>query len=253
MNHSELKKRQELQLKMLVEFDIFCKSHGLRYYMAYGTLLGAVRHKGFIPWDYDIDTAMTRAEYSKFKSMQHLLPEHLAIVEEYYSDIEHAGLARLVYRDKSLSGICIDIFILDYVRESWYSGTITNTMCALLHFAKLSKLEKSILINHFKGQPLKQAVIQLSKVVRILIGGSASAEKLIYKLRVSKVPTEYYFTLEDSLKFPVKFFEAPELLEFDGHMFYAPSNVDELLTIIYGDYMQIPPEGHLWLKEESLE
>ncbi len=74
MTHSELKKQQKIQLKMLVDFDAFCKEHGLKYFMVYGTLLGAVRHKGFIPWDYDIDTAMTRAEYEKFKAIQHKLP-----------------------------------------------------------------------------------------------------------------------------------------------------------------------------------
>ena len=85
MNHSDLKKQQEVQLKMLVDFDAFCKEHGISYFMIYGTLLGAVRHKGFIPWDYDIDTAMTRAEYNRFKAVKHLLPSHLSISCILYS------------------------------------------------------------------------------------------------------------------------------------------------------------------------
>jgi len=253
MTHSELKKQQKIQLKMLVDFDAFCKEHGLKYFMVYGTLLGAVRHKGFIPWDYDIDTAMTRAEYEKFKAIQHKLPSHLSIWEVCYSDIDHAGLARLMYHDKELGGVHVDIFILDYQRKSWFNGKLVNMVCQLLHCAKLSKNEKSILINHFAGRPLRQAVIHLSKVVRILVGGSASAERLIFKLQVSKTPTDSLITLEDQIQMPAQYFAEPELQPFDGYSFYAPKNAHELLTSMYGNYMEIPPEGHRWMKEEGLE
>lgn len=253
MNHKELKKQQEIQLKMLIDFDAFCKARDLKYYMIYGTLLGAVRHKGFIPWDYDIDTAMPRSEYEKFKKIQHQLPSHLSIWEVCYSDIKHAGLARLMYHDKELGGIHIDIFILDYESQRWYNGKVMNSLCNLFHFAKLSKSEKDILVRHFSGQPLKQAVIHFSKLVRIFLGGNASAERLIFKLLVSKKPTANYITLEDKIKLPVKYFTKPELLPFDGYMFYAPSHCHELLTTMYGNYMEIPPEGHRWMKEEGLE
>lgn len=253
MNHSDLKRQQEIQLKMLADFDTFCKAHGLKYFMIYGTLLGAVRHQGFIPWDYDIDTAMTRAEYDRFKTVQHLLPSHLSIWEVCYSDIDHAGLARLMFHDKKLGGVHVDIFILDYQRQSWFNGRLTSALCRLLHCAKLSKSEKSILIHHFSGRPLKQAVIHLSKIVRILVGGNALAERLIYKLRVSKKPTNHFVTLEDIIHLLVKYFTDPELLPFDGYKFYAPQNAHELLTTMYGNYMEIPPEGHRWMKEEGLE
>ena len=253
MNHIELKEQQAIQLKILSDFDIFCKANGLKYFMMYGTLLGAVRHKGFIPWDYDIDTAMTRAEYNKFKTIKHLLPSHLSVEDICYSDIDHAGLARLIHPDKKYGNVHIDIFILDYRRDGWRNGKLGNRLCSLLHFAKLSKNEKRILIDHFSGQKLKQAVIQFSKVIKILVGGSASAERLIYKLRVSKRPTNYYITLEDNVKMPVEYFCEPVLLPFDGNLFYAPANVEALLTSSYGNYMEIPPEGHQWLKEEGLE
>lgn len=253
MNHSELKKQQGIQLKMLVDFDAFCKAQNIKYFMFYGTLLGAIRHKGFIPWDYDIDTAMTRAEYDRFKTIQHLLPSHLSIWEVCYSDIDHAGLARLMYHDKELGGVHVDIFILDYKRESRFNGILKDNMCRLLHFAKLSNSEKSILIKHFSGQPLKQAMVQLSKLVNKLVGGSARAERIIYKLRVSKTPTPYYITLEDRIQLPSQYFTDAELQPFDGHLFYAPTNAEKVLTTMYGNFMEIPPEGHRWMKEEGLE
>lgn len=253
MNHSELKKQQKIQLRMLADFDAFCKIHGLYYYMFYGTLLGAVRHNGFIPWDYDIDTAMTRAEYEKFKELRSQLPSHLSVWEVCYSDIDHAGLARLIYEDDTLGSVHIDIFILDYQREDWANNKLVHTFCRFLHFAKLSKTEKKILVRHFSGQPMKQAVVHLSRVLRIFVGGNAAAERLIFRLRVSKTPTDKFITLEDNICWPVKFFIDPELLPFDGQRFYAPRYAHEFLTSMYGNYMEIPSEGHRWLKEEGLE
>lgn len=251
MNHSDLKLRQAAQLKVLADFDKFCKEHQLQYFMMYGTLLGAVRHQGFIPWDYDIDTAMTREEYTKFKKKHDLLPSHLSIWEVCYSDIEHAGLARLMYKDKDAGSVCIDIFILDYVNNK--QNKFMKALCRLLHFAKLSKNEKQILLNHFKGQPLKQAVVQFGKVLNPLLGGSATIEKLIYNIRVSKKTTPYFITLEGPVQYPVEYFVDSVFLDFDGYKFSAPKEYKKLLQISYGDYTVIPPEGHQWLKEEGLE
>lgn len=238
---------------MLVDFDAFCKAQNIKYFMFYGTLLGAIRHKGFIPWDYDIDTAMTREEYDRFKMIQHLLPSHLSIWEVSYSDIDHAGLSRLMYHDKELGDVHVDIFILDYKRESLFDGILKDSLCRLLHFAKLSNSERSILIKHFSGQPLKQAIVRFSRLVNILVGGHARAERIIYKLRVSKVPTPFYITLEDGIQLPSKYFTDTELYPFDGHLFYAPTNAEDVLTTMYGNYMEIPPEGHRWMEEEGLE
>ena len=62
---TDIKEIQKMQLDILVEFDKFCRDHNLKYFLAYGTLLGAVRHKGFIPWDNDVDVCMLRDEYEK--------------------------------------------------------------------------------------------------------------------------------------------------------------------------------------------
>ncbi len=252
VDHSILKRQQDVQFKMLIDFDAFCKEHDLIYFMIYGTLLGAVRHKGFIPWDYDIDLAMSREEYNKFKQIKNLLPSHLSIWDVCYSDIDHAGLSRIMYQDEVLGGVHVDIFILDYEKEGWGIG-LTKSLCRLLHFAKLSRNEKSILVKHFSGHPLKQAVVHISKVVKLLVGGSANAERLIYKLRVSKDPTRNFITLEDNISFPIEYFSDPSYEKFGNSSFFAPTHVDELLTRMYGNYMEIPPEGHQWLKEEGLE
>lgn len=66
---SRLRIYQNHLTKTLVEFDEFCKKHGITYYLAYGTLLGAIRHKGFIPWDDDVDLLIDRSNWNKLKSL----------------------------------------------------------------------------------------------------------------------------------------------------------------------------------------
>lgn len=248
MKNSELKELQRIQTHMLADFDTFCKKYDLRYYLFYGTLLGAIRHSGFIPWDYDIDIAMTRLEYKKFMYVRHLLPPHLQIWDVCYSDIKHAGLSRIIYHDEKFGGVHVDIFILDYEKQG-----VPTSLCRFLHFAKLSHSEKSILIKHFSGQPQKQLVVYLSKIAWLLLGGSANIERLVYKLRVNKTPSSHYITLEDYASFPVEYFMAQKELKFDEYLFPGPTHADELLTEMYGNYMEIPPEGLKWMKEEGLK
>ena len=69
MKAIEEKELKQIQLEILCDVAAFCEKHGLRYYLAYGTLLGAVRHKGYIPWDDDIDIHMPRPDYEKFISL----------------------------------------------------------------------------------------------------------------------------------------------------------------------------------------
>ena len=75
-----LQQLKEAQLRILEDFITVCEKLNLKYYLAYGTLLGAIRHKGFIPWDDDIDIVMTRKDFEKFKKeAPTLLPKHLVL------------------------------------------------------------------------------------------------------------------------------------------------------------------------------
>ena len=114
MTHKEVK---QLQLDILSSVHDFCDSNGLRYSLAGGTLLGAVRHKGFIPWDDDIDILMPRPDYELF--IQKYQKEH-HVVQNYITDKGYFFLFTKIYddrttiiEDRTKTGVCIDVFPVD--------------------------------------------------------------------------------------------------------------------------------------------
>ena len=124
-DHKQLRKLQLEQYKILQSVNDLCSKYGIEYYLLYGTLLGAVRHSKFIPWDYDIDIAMERTQFNRFKSVVQELPDWLEVWDICYSSIEYAGLSRVVKpKDCVFGDIHIDIFIIDNAR-------ITSNICTI--------------------------------------------------------------------------------------------------------------------------
>ena len=128
-DHKQLRKLQLEQYKILQSVNDLCSKYGIEYYLLYGTLLGAVRHSKFIPWDYDIDIAMERMQFNRFKSVVQELPDWLEVWDICYSSIEYAGLSRVVKpKDCVFGDIHIDIFIIDNAR-------ITSNICTKINGA----------------------------------------------------------------------------------------------------------------------
>src|SRR5699024_6110897 len=123
------RKAQMIQLEILKEFDRFCKEHNIKYQLYAGTLLGAIRHKGFIPWDDDIDIAMTRDQYERF--LEKYINNERYFLQNFQTDYNYfRQFSRLrknntVFRQEQYSnldihhGIFIDIFPLDNVEETY--------------------------------------------------------------------------------------------------------------------------------------
>lgn len=257
MNKEKLLAVQELQIKMMETIHDICVENGVEYYMIAGSALGAVRHKGFIPWDVDIDIAMLRKDYVNFKEVcKTKLPDNL----EYY-DYEsaknfnppHALVAlkgsRLInkyeeFNDRLQSyGIFIDVFPLDVAPDDKHLQQKQARKISRLNDIKYYKLrpfrkEDSL----FKHIIKKLGSLLLSPISISFINKKMQTEMQRYDgvdsySLVCSMASHYSYNKQCMKK---DLYGKPTLVEFAGHHFYAPERIEDYLTKLYGDYMKLP-------------
>lgn len=257
-----LKKAQDISLKILLEVDRICRENGIKYLMDSGTLLGAVRHKGFIPWDDDIDIAMTRENFERFKKTapSALLPEmELVLPDEYrngkaFYDFtpriiylksrRHSDSDEMRFYDGKLNHLWVDIFILDNISDSAILDKLTRFKQKVIYGFAMSKRCKLDMSKYNGIDRLKVSVLaSIGKFVNIR-SIFRMQEALSVKYNSAKTKNMYYSNYQpDYLHDTVKREWSEEITElsFEGHMLMAPAGYDEVLKEIYGDYMQLPP------------
>lgn len=248
-----VKELQQVTLAMLKDIDKVCTEYNIPYYLGEGTMLGAVRHKGFIPWDDDIDLLMMREDYERFLK---IAPE--AMGEKYeiqhYTTMENCWTpllkVRLVtdspkFRQSHIAhvtpnnGPMIDIFPLDSVPElSSFKQTVQGTMMRILRgtlsqkmkTAEDDNLQKKILrfVSHFVSRDFLFKCINKNYVKY-----NSPDNKYIVCL------ASYYKVQKET--FPKEAFGEPVRVPFEDGMFPVPQDTDLILTTIYGDYMTPPP------------
>lgn len=180
---------QRIGMEILLDIDRICKKYDIQYCLMYGTLLGAVRHGGLIPWDDDIDIAMTRENYNKFLTVAYSELDKKNEIHiqgsgstEYFSELKIGRKGTKVYlpgteKDDIMQQIQVDIFCVDYLKIR--SERITRLLCKLevaLFAIKWNWDEKKFLINHVKHSGKKFKIgyiiaIYFSHVLRGLLGG----------------------------------------------------------------------------------
>lgn len=254
INEHDLKKLQGIQLELLQEVDRVCKKNNITYCIIAGTLLGAVRHGGYIPWDDDADVAMLREEYDKFVvACQRDLNNDLA----YFQDIDmtdgyrwgygkirrqhtiflRLGQEHLTYEQ----GVFIDIFPLDYVPEHKIQRYFHNLHCTLVR-----KLMWSEAGRYTEKNPFKRIAYQLmahTPEIEVQRKYNALKEKSnrvpTSRVRILTFPTpnngQYCY-------FKKWYTELTEIL-FEGIPFPSAKDFDGYLTFKFGDYMTLPPES----------
>lgn len=249
--------RKQIQLDMLKEIDAFCKANNIRYSLAFGTLLGAVRHKGFIPWDDDVDIMMPLPDLLRFKKI--FKSEKLKYcdidTEKHYdyhfSRIEHKGTyskTGLFYRS---FGICIDLYILVPIPNSQKERDA--------FFAEALGLQKKRAF-YMKWQH------RLDKLFPFLmIPGYNESIRNFYDFFFKN--TDYYSTntwyalagflpLRNKMTYDIDLFEKMTQLQFEDGYYPVIAEYDYYLKLRYGNYMQLPPEkdrhpyhgGHFYSK-----
>ena len=256
MNDSELRELQMVQLEMMKDIHRVCVSNGLAYYLIGGSALGAVRHKGFIPWDVDIDIAMPRKDYESFlhgasKQLNDKL-ECLYYMSDKKYFAPHILVAlkgsSMVHKVDYLNphvkrfGIFIDVFPLDFSPEE--SSLREKQAKALRRLSRIRYRKLSYKL------PTDSKLIMF---VKDLIRAFLSVIPMRYVLKRQQEIMQWYDDKPSSLIcsmashyryekqcMPVSVYGKPSLVEFEGCSFYGPEHIDDYLSRIYGDYMRLP-------------
>ena len=246
------KEVQQVFLNMLLKLDEVCTRHGLRYYLAYGTCIGALRHKGFIPWDHDIDVLMPVRDAYKLLRYQKEFGKRY-FVQCKKSDPEYGSIA-FKLRDSETAcvwdeyktfhfnqGLGIDIYPF-YEAPRTKVGLIINIWRSHIYRA-LAKGDVPVETGGLFGK--------LTKVLQKLYPGERGERKMkkilhqLAAVRNGKEILDYYgmdVKLCSAITYPKEWFGEPKKLEFEGHMLCGPTEPEKYLTRRYGDYMTLPPE-----------
>lgn len=232
----------------LEAIDQVCREHGLRYYLWAGTMLGAVRHKGFIPWDDDMDICMPRPDYEQLIAhWREWLPEPYEVIAPEtdptypypFAKIEDASTTVLERPDfKFLEGVYIDVFPID--------GAPADEEERKSHF-KRYKVWRHLLF--LRGRdPFKHGHGPRSWFPWLLHKAWSLAE-LQEKVKeyMTKYPydeSEYVCDYDDGLKGVIekRLLGTPQIYPFEDKQFLGVEHADEYLTNKYGNYMQLPPK-----------
>lgn len=254
--HGKLEKVHEILLAYILEVDRICKKHNIKYFLAGGTLLGAIRHKGFIPWDDDADVMMLREDYDKFiKVAQDELPPNLFVQNPKTEKLNHHVFTKIridntlfatAHTGKFMNmhnGIFFDILSQDNTSNNKliqkihiYATLITRSMV----FNKWAKKRMKTGGNH----PILCRIANFTKDI-FSFGFLEYIQDHTITFFKNKEDAKYlYDGMGRNLRrgvFPKKWLEEVIYVDFEGYKLPVPKYYDEYLTYLYGDYMQMIP------------
>lgn len=253
MERLTLSEIKNIELDILKTFDRFCRENNLYYSLCGGTLLGAVRHKGFIPWDDDIDVCMSRSDYEKFKK---IFPEILnkiykiRSIENNNFDKPYLKMINIntkvkpnIEKEDINDSLWIDIFPVDGLPEDYSKLKKIYNKARIYRMLLMINCLKKYKPKGFFKNFIKPIVIFIAKLFGKLYW-SKKLEKLALINNYDKsnfvgiLVWGLYGTGERMIK---KGFEKKIELEFEKNKFYVFSCWDDYLKGIYGEYMKIPP------------
>ncbi len=233
----QLRDIQLANLAIMKEFDEFCRANNLSYWLEYGTLLGAVRHKGYIPWDDDIDVSMTREDYDKFIEIFEKKSPNTKLKLNYGKNNSGLFLLKLMRKDSDL--LFIDIFPSDFCKKHATKEEKIKTK----EEAKLLRKEfiKNIDIENMSGRELYEEYIKFKKQHAIFEKRDANKEQdIMYGIEYGSFKDN--FVQNYDVVFPLKEYD------FEGYKFFCVNNADTRLKETYGEnYMDYPSKlrwGH---------
>lgn len=250
-------KRKEIWaigIDLLFHFDEVCQRHKLRYWLAYGTLLGAIRHNGFIPWDDDIDVCMLRDDYEKLLSLGKEFKKPFFLQTPYTDNGYYYSYCKLrnsnttafsknfsyhFCKNDCNSGMSLDVFCIDKWENNVEGERLYNEIKTLIvnnstamKIANPAFAEDERVINFDGADPINtyEKIQQLSKTY------------LNIKTDIVSMPTITAYGFQRDV-FSIDDFAETTHHDFEGFQFPVPIGYDRILRTIYGDYKVFPPIG----------
>ena len=252
-----LKQTHEELMEVLMAIDKICRAHGIKYSIAYGTLLGALRHGRFIPWDDDADMMMTRDEFEKFKKVIHEETEH-KLFKVLFTD-------RFATKESFEKKVFVDIFVFDPAPESELKRKWMNLVSKFYRLAFFSDATYTERSKKLKG--VRKGIFAVEFFICRLIGRIEKAilgskmirkhEKMItgkYK-KSGEYALSHTGTWQDvSRTYRLDWFEELTEMELCGYSFMALKHPEDFLINRYGNYKTVPaPEDRVPLHDLGIE
>ena len=238
---SLLRQMQLRELSILIEFDRICQKHNIDYWLDSGTLLGAVRHGGFIPWDDDIDVCILKKDRKKLKAAMN---ESLNQEYEYsvYGRIAKNAFNRLYDKKTSIKRklrgqsvivndkLWVDVFFME-------TGSLTAKKIIEKTYGKCARRVWNTFNDGFLKHIISVLLYPFAAILKTIICGWCVIfhnDNLMHNSGIN-----FFSIRKKSEVFPLS------EIEFEGHKFKAPCNIDSYLTRLFGNYMEIPPEDKI--------
>ena len=248
----ELRSLQMAELELLKEFDRICRLEGIRYNIIAGTLLGAVRHKGFIPWDDDVDVGLLRAEYDRFVLAcgKHLDTERFEFQDHNVTAGYRWGYGKLRLKDTLFlrehqehmpyfQGVFMDVFPLDYVPDNYLLRAAKNFECFCVRkllWARVGKrADKNAAMRLWYGLldriPEKTVKAYLNGMIR------RAGRKETAWVRILMFPTP-----NRAYGYRTRWYLKSRETGFEGVLFPGIADYEEYLTFKFGKWRALPPK-----------
>ena len=272
--HSDLTRVHEANLKLLKEIDRICRKYRIQYMLDSGTLLGAVRHKGFIPWDDDADVVFTRPNYEKFlKVAERELPKGMTLLRPqdirggrvfydfttrilYDNSRVHEDNGQMRFYEWKLNHLWVDLFVLDRLPEGKFGAFFAKFLQKVVYGMAIGHRDQIDFSKYSLADKVRVGVLStvgklipmpfLIKLQTVL--AAKDWKKKTDKRYYSNYQPDYLYVTLDA-----DWCEETVDLEFEDTVLMAPKGYDHVLTWIYGDYMKLPPREKQVPAHSSIE
>lgn len=252
MKEMTLRDVQEFSLVILQHIHDFCVTHDIQYSIAYGTLIGAVRHKGFIPWDDDIDIVMTRPNFDRF-CKEYIDSEDYKLIApgkgSYVAYARVCDMGKTIVEDRTLpwcnvkTGLWIDIFPLDSCSDD-EEDFKKEVDCYYKSWRRSLSIRKGYADFSVKKGFLKKVKLLLKKIVYCKTNPIKSLTDALAKRDYhssNHIGNYSFMRYKYKEHYNKEAFSSYTLIDFENKKFMVMGGYDEVLRTVYGDYMKLPP------------